>query len=122
MTLNDLPQYHFDRDAFCKVVDEVFTWDEFVDVSVECGMNRHVGDFTLLRWEDEFYILHRSSGIMINWYKHAGRTNTCNEPGFTLDDLREFLVKLREDMVWDGLIKDEALKKELQRRWYKEGF
>ena len=120
MVLNDLPQYHFDRDDFCKVIEEVFTWDEFIDIAVECGCNRHLDDFTLMRWEDEFYILHRNSGIMINWYKHAGRTNTCNKPDFTLDDFREFLVKLREDLVWNGVIKDEALKKELHRRWYEE--
>lgn len=122
MALNTLPQYHFDRDDFCKVIEEVFTWDEFVDIDVECGCNRHLDDFTLLRWEDEFYILHRNSGIMINWYKHAGRTNTCNKPDFTLDDFREFLVKLREDLVWNGVIKDEVLKKELHRRWHEEGF
>ena len=42
--------------------------------------------------EDEFYIIHFRSGIIINWYKHLGRTNTCNKEGFSTDDLIEFLV------------------------------
>lgn len=119
--LQTLPQYHFDRDEFCKVLFEVFTYDEFIDIDVECGCNRHLEEFSLMRCEDEFYILHRNSGIIINWYKHAGRTNTCNKPGFTLDDFREFLQKLREDLVWSGIIKDEALYKKMYREFY-EGY
>lgn len=118
MSLKTLPQYHFDRSDFCRVVEQVFTWHEFVDVEVECGCNRHLGDFTLMRWEDEFYILHRNSGIMINWYKHAGRTNTCNKPDFTLDDFREFLIELRKELVWNGVIKDEALYEQMRHEWY----
>lgn len=118
MSLVTLPQYHFDRSDFCKVFEEVFTLDEIIDIDVECGCQRHLGEFSLLRWEDEFYILHRSSGIMINWYKHYGRTNTCNKPDFTLDDLREFLIELRKDLVWEGVIKDEALRKKIYDEFY----
>lgn len=121
MSLVTLPQYHFDRDEFSKVFFEVFTYDEFVDIDVECGCQRHLGEFSLLRWEDEFYILHRNSGVMINWYKHCGRTNTCNRPDFTLDDLREFLIELRKDLVWEGVIKDEALRKKIYNEFYEEG-
>ena len=49
---------------------------------------------------DEFYIIHRESGTMINWYKHLGRTNTCNKEGFTLEDLHELLVLLKEDLEY----------------------
>lgn len=52
----------------------------------------------LYRWEDEFYIIHRDSGTIINWYKHLGRTNTCNKEGFTLADLKELLLLLKEDL------------------------
>lgn len=45
--------------------------------------------------EDEFYIIHFHSGTIINWYKHLGRTNTCNKEGFSTDDLIEFLVLLK---------------------------
>lgn len=33
-----------------------------------------------------------------NWYKHLGRTNTCNKEGFTLADLKELLLLLKEDL------------------------
>lgn len=35
--LETLPQYHFDRDDFCKVFREVFTDDEIIDIDVMCG-------------------------------------------------------------------------------------
>ena len=116
--METLPQYHFDRDDFCKAFESVFTYDEYIDIDVLCGANTNLSDFFLFRWEDEFYILHRNSGILINWYKHMGRTNTCNKPDFTLDDFIEFLKKLREDLVWEGHIKDEALYEKIRHEWY----
>ena len=116
--LETLPQYHFDRDDFCNVMFDVFTTEEYIDIDVECGCNTHLDNFTLMRVEDEFYILHRDSGTLINWYKHAGRTNTCNKPDFTLDDFREFLVELRKDLVWNDIIKDEELKKKIREEQY----
>ena len=116
--LQMLPQYHFDRDDFCKVVNSVFTWDEFVDVNVLCGCNKHLDEFSLFRVEDEFYILHRPSGVLINWYKHAGRTNTCNKPDFTLEDFNIFLTKLREELVWHSEIHDFELLKKLELEYY----
>ena len=116
--MKTLPQYHFERDDFTKILFEVFTYDEFIDVDVLCSSNTHIDGFSLMRFEDEFYILHRDSGTLINWYKHAGRTNTCNKPDFTLDDFREFLTKLREELVWAGEIKDEALKAKLYKDFY----
>lgn len=80
--LETLPQYHFDRDDFCKVFGEVFTDDEIIDIDVMCGYPQNTENFLLYRWEDEFYIIHRDSGTIINWYKHLGRTNTCNKKGF----------------------------------------
>ena len=107
--LKTLPQYHFDRDDFCKAVESVFTWEEFVDVDMLCSCNRHFDEFSLFRFEDEFYILHRPSGVLINWYKHAGRTNTCNKPDFTLDDFKIFLGRLRGELVWYKEIEDVEL-------------
>lgn len=118
--INHLPDYHFDREQMTKVFFEVFTVDEYTDICVECGCNRHLDEFSLLRHDDEFYILHRPSGIMINWYKHMGRTNTCNRSDFTLDDLREFLQKLRDDLVWERIIKDEALRRKMYSQFYGE--
>ena len=116
--LKDLPMYHFDRGDFCRVFEEVFTYDEYIEIDVLCSGQTFIDEFALLRWEDEFYILHLKSGTMINWYKHMGRTNTCNKPDFTLDDFRAFLQKLREELVWDGKIKDDALRAKLEREWY----
>lgn len=120
MSLTTLPQYHFDRNEFCKVFEEVFTDDDFVDIVVSCGANKHLDDFSLFRWEDEFYILHRRSGAMINWYKHMGRTNTCNKPDFTLNDLREFLFELRKDLVWNKVIEDIELLEEMANAGWEE--
>ena len=103
--MKNLPQYHFDRGDFCKIIEEVFTWDEFIDVEVLCGRNSHFDCFSLFRCGDEFYILHRDSGVLINWYKHAGRTNTCNQSDFTLEDFRMFLNELKEELMWYGEIK-----------------
>lgn len=116
--LETLPQYHFTREDFVRVMLDVFTTEEWIDLEVECGANMHIDEFTLMRFEDEFYILHRDSGTLINWYKHAGRTNTCNKPDFTLDDFREFLVELRKDLVWNEIIKDEELKKKMREEQY----
>ena len=120
MSLTTLPQYHFDRNEFCKVFEEVFTDDDFVDIVVTCGASKHLDDFSLFRWEDEFYILHRNSGVMINWYKHMGRTNTCNKPDFTLNDLREFLFELRKDLVWNKVIEDIELLEEMANAGWEE--
>lgn len=104
--LDCLPQYHFDRGDFCKVFHEFFTSDQIFDIEAECqGCQDHFGDFSLFWDSDEFYILHRDSGIMINYYKHLGRTNTCNCPDFTLDDLRVFLKALKGDLLLENVIK-----------------
>lgn len=113
--LKTLPQYHFDRDDFCNEIRKVFSWNEFEDIDVECSRNKHLDDFSLFRIEDEFYILHRDSGVLINWYKHAGRTNTCNKPDFTLEDFHEFLVELRKDLVWNRIIGNSA---EYDKLWH----
>ena len=102
------------------MVREHFTWSEFADIDVLCSCNRHFDEFSLFRVDDEFYILHRNSGTLINWYKHAGRTNTCNNPDFSMEDFRVFLTKLREELVWAGEIKDDALLARLHKEFYEE--
>lgn len=116
--METLPQYHFERRDFAHVFEEVFTFDEYIDIYVTCGTNCHLDEFSLFRWQDEFYILHRNSGILINWCKHMSHTNTCNKPDFTLDDFRDFLKKLREDLVWNKVIKDDALYAKLYKEQY----
>lgn len=97
--LQALPQYHFDRDDFTKTFFEVFGSDDKVlDVIIACQGHECFDEFHLYYADDEFYIIHLESGTIINWYKHLGRTNTCNKEKFTLDDLREFLELLKADM------------------------
>ena len=47
--------------------------------------------------DDEYYIIHLPSGTMINWYKHLGRTNTCNK-NLSLAELKLFFILLKNDM------------------------
>lgn len=96
-----LPQYHFERDDFVKAFCEFFTSEQIVDIETLCQETTYLDDFILLYHEDEFYILHKDSGVVINWYKHLGRTNTCNREDFTLDDLREFLNILANELGFD---------------------
>lgn len=122
--LETLPQYHFDRDDFCKVFGEVFTDDEVIDIDVMCGYPQNTENFLLYRWEDEFYIIHRDSGTIINWYKHLGRTNTCNKEGFTLADLKELLLLLKEDLKMDNDNNIREAAKHSGKKWegtYKTG-
>lgn len=98
--LDTLPQYHFDRDDFCNVLHDVFTKDELFEIEVKCQEHNCSDSFHLYYADNEFYIIHLNSGTIINWYKHFGRTNTCNKEGFTLTDFKEFLLLLREDLEW----------------------
>lgn len=102
--LEPLPQYHFERDDFRKVFGEVFTSNEIVEIEIACQGMMHTDYFTLFYNENEFYILHRDSGILINYYKHLGRTNTCNRSDFTLNHFRIFLEALKEDLEDEGII------------------
>lgn len=104
-SLETLSQYHFDRSELVEVFDEVFASDQYIDIDVACSGCCQSDEFALFRYGDEFYILHKDSGVLINWYKHLGRTNTCNKPDFTLNDLRVFLVKLKEEAIFEKWIK-----------------
>lgn len=122
--LETLPRYHFDRDDFCKVFGEVFTDDEIIDIDVMCGYPQNTENFLLYRWEDEFYIIHRDSGTIINWYKHLGRTNTCNKEGFTLADLVRLLNLYQADLLMDNDNNIREAAKHPEKKWegtYKTG-
>ena len=94
-----MPQYHFDRDVFVETFFKVFGSDNNVtEVITSCQAHDCFDTFQLYYADDEFYILHIPSGTIINWYKHLGRTNTCNKEKFTVDDLTEFLELLRGEM------------------------
>lgn len=96
----ELKQYHFSREDFVKVWEEVLG-DNSDDVLDMCAKHTTTDNFEL--WVDEFeewYIKNISTGVVVNWYKgwHLGRTNTCTDPNFTLDDFREFLTQLKREL------------------------
>ena len=84
-----LPQYHFERSDMCEIFDWKFE-DWLWEHKEECN-----DEFLFTSRGDELYIIHFPSGTIVNWYKHMGRTNTCNK-NLTLDDLREFKKMLLE--------------------------
>ena len=96
----ELKQYHFNREDFTKVWEEVFG-DMSLDVVDMCAWNTKTANFEL--WHDEFdeyYIKYIPTDVTINWYKgaHLGRTNTCTDPNFTLEDFRNFLTQLKSEL------------------------
>lgn len=98
--MTPLPQYHFNRADFVRILEEVLGEDIFTVLDL-CSYNSHTANFEL--WhddQDEWYIKHVPTGVIINWYKetHLGRTNTCTDPNFTLDDFRVFLTQLKEEL------------------------
>ena len=99
--LQELPHYHFDRDDFVDAFKRTFSSDEILDLEIACQEHKCLEDFHLYYAENEFYIIHLSSGTIINWYKHLGRTNTCNKDGFGLNDLQELLKALKEEVTND---------------------
>lgn len=96
--LECLKQYFFERSRFVNIFSEIFTDEELFELEIACGEGVKTESFLLYRDEDEFYIIHLPSGTIINWYKHLGRTNTCNKDGFSEDELREFLRLLRSEL------------------------
>lgn len=100
--LQELPQYHFKRNDFVDAFKTVFWDDEIFEIEVACREHRHVDDFLLYYDDGEFYIIHLKSGTIINWYKHLGRTNTCNKEAFSIYHLIELLKLLKECMKWEG--------------------
>lgn len=94
----ELAQYHFNREDFVRVFKEIFSVDEIVVIVVACQEQKLLDNFLLYYTEDEYYIIDLKSGIIINWYKHLGRCNTCNNEHFTLKDLRNFLEILKKTM------------------------
>ena len=94
----EMKQYYFDRDDFELIFNQVFGENRHIYYNLIfdlCTSTKIVNDFFLFRDEDEFYILHLPSGVMINWYKHLGRTNTCNKEGVTERDLTDFFSMLQ---------------------------
>jgi len=101
-----MKQYHFERQDFCNVFNEVFTnnqYDKIFDL-----MTRYEGyqsyKFILTRHYDDFYILDTETGLLITWYKHLGRINMTNDKNLTLSELYQELIKLKADLEENNAI------------------
>lgn len=93
--LDETRQYYFPRDLFCVYFEKYAP--SFIDYMWESGSNFTTENFSMFRREDEFYLLHINTGILLNWYKHLGRTNTCNID-IDLKVLKELLLTLESDI------------------------
>lgn len=96
--LTTLPQYHFERSMFTAAFTSVLGPDLCDKIQEMCITDASTTDFKFIMQDDEYYVIHLPSGTIINWYKHLGRTNTCNKPGFGLDDLQEMLLLLKQEL------------------------
>ncbi len=103
--LQPMKQHAFDRDQLTKLFNDHIASNEKAFETLEdaiAGTDDHeVGDFRC--WKDsneEFYILHVPSGTIVGWYKfyHFGRCNFTNRD-MTLDDLKDFFVLLRNQLL-----------------------
>lgn len=101
-----MKQYHFEREDFCNVFNEVFTnnqYDKIFDL-----MTRYEGyqsyKFILTRHDDDFYILDTETGLLITWYKHLGRCNMTNDKTLTPSELYQELIKLKADLEENNAI------------------
>lgn len=93
--LEELEQYKIERDVFCQLFNKhgnlsSLMWDFLPDYTTY--------NFKIFQIHDEFYFLHLPSGTVINWYKHEGRTNTCNKD-LTLDEYERFFKMLYDELA-----------------------
>lgn len=97
--LQNMPQYHFERAMFTETFTETVGQDGCDEIINACIERQKTEDFLFDTSDDEYYIIHLPSGTIINWYKHLGRTNTCNKPGFGIDDLQEMLLLCKKQLT-----------------------
>ena len=95
--LKDLRQHTFDRDVFTKTVLEIIP--DILDQFADKGDNFNTYEFVVTKRDDEFYVIHLHTGIMVSWYKHLGRVN-LSTVHLTLDEFKEFLKLLKEDLKY----------------------
>lgn len=71
-TLQNQKDYFIERDLFRSIFKKVddMLWDKSWEFSNS--------EFKCFKESDTMYILHLDSGVIISYYKHLGRCNTCN--------------------------------------------
>ena len=96
--LEYMDQYHLDRDTFCKIVSETMGYEILLNAFDHGEFNQSL-NFAWFIDEGEYYIIHKNSGMMVNWYKHLGRTNTCSQGFRIVDDYYEFFRLFKEELL-----------------------
>lgn len=103
--LKDMPEYPFDRNqltmVFNNTIGDCIAESRLTDIVYSGNEFNHVGDFRIWTEEEETYILHLPSGTIVGWYKfmHIGRCNFCNKPDMGINDLRDFFMLLRNQLL-----------------------
>lgn len=99
-----MEQYHFERQDFCNVFNEVFTSDQYGKIFDLLTLGYSTYGFILVRHDDDFYILDTETGLLITWYKHLGRINMTNDKSLTLEELKFEFIKLKKDLEENNAI------------------
>lgn len=61
---------------------------------------KYYAGFDIIEMTDT--IVHLDSGMMVNWYKHLGRTNTCSQSNRTIEDYYKFFKLFKEELdYWE---------------------
>ena len=111
-----IEEYPFDRDkltmVFNNTIGDCIAESLLTDIVYSGKEFNHVGDFRIWTEEEETYILHLPSGTIVGWYKfiHIGRCNFCNKPDMGFNDLRDFFMLLRNQLLEESdLPSDECV-------------
>ena len=95
------------RETFSNIVQRIFDnnkedgiYDLFYRFA-DYGLSPYSHDF--MWWKDDnddYYILHKESGMMVTWYKHIGRANYCSQPWRTVAEFDYFLTELHKEYAY----------------------
>lgn len=101
---DSMEQYHFEREDFCNIFNEVFTSEQYGKLFDLLTSGYSSYGFILTRYDDDFYILDTETGLLITWYKHLGRINMTNDKTLTLEELKLEFIKLKKDLEENNAI------------------
>ena len=96
--------YGLERDMWCDIVNETVGYNKLFNAF--CYGIAVYGGFLWFTDDDEFYIIHLDSGIIMNWYKHLGRCNGCTHD-LTIEEYKMFFSSFNEILSDFGVEADE---------------
>ena len=96
--LDQLRTGYFDRDDFIIAFHEVFDDQEMCNIGTAFALSSRFGNILFCQSDKEYYIIHLTSGTIINWWERLGRANTCNKDNFTIEDLKDLLRLIKYAM------------------------